>query len=31
MPVNAFTSDVLPWSMWPAVPTIMFRIATNSS
>src|SRR5262249_47740854 len=21
VPVSAFTSDVLPWSMWPAVPT----------
>src|SRR5512146_285959 len=24
MPVSAFTSEVLPWSMWPAVPMIMF-------
>ena len=23
MPVSARTSEVLPWSMWPAVPTIM--------
>ena len=22
MPVRALTSDVLPWSMWPAVPRI---------
>jgi hypothetical protein len=21
-PVSAFTSEVLPWSMWPAVPMI---------
>src|SRR5215467_10692147 len=24
MPVNAFTSAVFPWSIWPAVPTMMF-------
>src|SRR6185295_1861433 len=24
MPVSALTSAVLPWSIWPAVPTIMF-------
>src|SRR5437763_618895 len=24
-PVSARTSEVLPWSMWPAVPTIMAR------
>ena len=24
VPVSALTSAVLPWSMWPAVPTIMF-------
>jgi VWFA-related protein len=28
MPVKARTSAVLPWSMWPAVPTIMFFIST---
>ena len=27
MPVSAFTSLVLPWSMWPAVPTMMGRSA----
>src|SRR5713226_2371457 len=27
MPVRAFTSAVLPWSIWPAVPTIMFFMA----
>src|ERR1700730_2802101 len=27
MPVSAFTSAVLPWSMWPAVPMIMFFMA----
>src|SRR4051812_7346789 len=25
MPVRALTSDVLPWSMWPAVPRIRSR------
>src|SRR5438105_2959254 len=25
MPVRALTSDVLPWSMWPAVPRIKSR------
>lgn len=28
MPVNARTNAVFPWSMWPAVPTTMFRIQT---
>src|SRR5690348_12701707 len=27
MPVRALTSAVLPWSIWPAVPTMMFFIA----
>src|SRR5215510_16300899 len=27
IPVSAFTRAVLPWSMWPAVPTIMFFMA----
>src|SRR5439155_22742000 len=27
MPVRAFTRAVLPWSIWPAVPTIMFFMA----
>src|ERR1051326_6124588 len=27
MPVSAFTKAVLPWSMWPAVPTIIFFMA----
>ena len=31
MPVSASTSAVLPWSMWPAVPTIRFaRIRLSS-
>jgi hypothetical protein len=25
VPVSAFTSEVLPWSMWPAVPTTTCR------
>ena len=28
MPVKARTSAVLPWSMWPAVPAMMLRIAS---
>jgi VWFA-related protein len=28
MPVSARTNAVLPWSMWPAVPTITFFIST---
>lgn len=28
MPVRERTSEVLPWSMWPAVPTMMLRILT---
>src|ERR1700682_3347981 len=28
MPVKARTKAVLPWSMWPAVPMIMFFIST---
>src|SRR5882762_8946260 len=28
MPVSAPTSAVLPWSMWPAVPIMMFFIST---
>jgi hypothetical protein len=31
VPVSAFTSAVLPWSMWPAVPTIIFLIPPLSS
>src|SRR5690242_15315005 len=27
MPIRALTKAVLPWSMWPAVPTMMFFIA----
>src|SRR5207244_7528603 len=30
IPVSAFTSDVLPWSMWPAVPTTTCRGALPS-
>src|SRR6266550_832463 len=26
MPVSALTSEVLPWSMWPAVPTTTWRV-----
>jgi len=29
VPVNAWTSEVLPWSMWPAVPTMMLRSITD--
>src|SRR5439155_21275431 len=31
IPVSAFTSDVLPWSMWPAVPTTTCREALPSA
>jgi len=27
VPVSALTSEVLPWSMWPAVPTTTWRRA----
>ena len=30
-PVSARTSAVLPWSMWPAVPTIMRRFRTGAA
>src|SRR6267143_480197 len=30
-PVNARTSVVLPWSMWPAVPTIIGLSARNGA
>src|SRR6185369_17839487 len=30
-PVSAFTSEVLPWSMWPAVPTIIWFLRSFGS
>ena len=27
VPVSASTSELFPWSMWPAVPTTTFRIS----
>jgi hypothetical protein len=29
MPVRAFTSEVFPWSIWPAVPTMTDFIANS--